>query len=68
MAQTANPTVDLSNAEKGSQTDRPSADVSTGQSEDLLGLQDLDTALNMKMHLVNDVSNHLRQWKCVSSN
>ncbi|KAF7530959.1 hypothetical protein G7054_g9324 [Neopestalotiopsis clavispora] len=64
--------MDLSNAEKGSQTDRPSADVSTGQSEDLLGLQDLDTALNMKMHLVNDAIDEIGwtpyHWKLFALN
>lgn len=46
--------------------DQPShgSDVQTAQAtdtvggDDVLGLQDLDPALNMKMHLVNDVRLH----------
>jgi hypothetical protein len=33
------------------------ADGSSMKSEDVLGLQDLDPAMNMKMHLINNVSN-----------
>ncbi|KAI0163275.1 major facilitator superfamily domain-containing protein [Pestalotiopsis sp. NC0098] len=53
MAQAANAALDLGSAEKG-EPRAPSEDVAAGQSEDILGLQDLDVALNTKMHLVND--------------
>lgn len=33
------------------------AQVASGDGEDILALQDLDPVLNMKMHLVNNVSN-----------
>lgn len=55
MAQAANPAIDPGSAEKG-EPRAPSEDVAAGQSEDILGLQDLGVALNSKMHLVNDVS------------
>ena len=36
--------------------------------QDILALQDLDPALNMKMHLVNDVGSHLSlyAYRCIS--
>ena len=34
---------------------RAADDASLGSDEDLLALEDLDPALNMKMHLVNNV-------------
>lgn len=34
------------------------ADGGSLQGEDVLSLQDLDPALNMKMHMVNDVGGH----------
>lgn len=61
MAQAANPALDLGSAEKG-EPRAPSEDVAAGQSEDILGLQDLDVALNTKMHLVNDVSKTPGPW------
>lgn len=61
MAQAANAALDLGSAEKG-EPRAPSEDVAAGQSEDILGLQDLDVALNTKMHLVNDVSKTPGPW------
>jgi hypothetical protein len=53
--------VDSTQLEKGTvETDGPdkllNADGSSLKGEDVLALQDLDPALNMKMHLVNNVS------------
>ncbi|KAI1855237.1 hypothetical protein JX266_000102 [Neoarthrinium moseri] len=40
----------------GHSNDAQHPDVARGDGEDILALQDLDAALNMKMHLVNNVS------------
>lgn len=41
--------------------DLRNADGSSVNGSDVLALQDVDPALNMKMHLVNNVSRHLRR-------
>lgn len=40
--------------------DRASNESLTGSAEDILALQDLDPALNAKMHLVNNVRFYLQ--------
>jgi hypothetical protein len=58
MAATGDLSHDPAKAEKGLdiRNGPPSLDVSVGSGEDILALQDLDAALNRKMHLVNNVS------------
>lgn len=44
--------------ERNAGIDEDRASESTGNAEDILALQDLDPALNAKMHLVNNVRHH----------
>ncbi|KAK9770684.1 hypothetical protein SCAR479_12669 [Seiridium cardinale] len=56
MAAPNGPPLDLAKAEKGQSNDDgiSQGHVAQAGSEDILALQDLDPALNMKMHLVNN--------------
>ncbi len=59
MSEESSPRPDAVQQEKGifndASPDLRGADGSSLKGEDLLALQDLDPALNMKMHLVNNV-------------
>lgn len=54
---TKDPLTDQAQAEKDLSDDNAArVEFTLGDGEDILALQDLDPALNMKMHLVNNVS------------